>query len=38
MGAVNFLTATGLFRGQSPEFFTVIQGLAQNADAARRGR
>ncbi len=37
MGAVNFLTATGLFRGQSPEFFTVLQGLAQSADAARRG-
>jgi hypothetical protein len=37
MGAVNFLTATGLFRGQSPEFFTELQGLAQNADAARRG-
>jgi len=36
MGAVNFLTATGLFRGQSPEFFTELHGLAQNADAARR--
>ncbi len=36
-GAVSFLTATGLFRGQSPEFFAVLQGLAQNADAATSG-
>ncbi len=35
-GAVSFLTATGLFRGQSPEFFTFLQGLAADADAARR--
>jgi len=34
MGAVNFLTMTGLFRGQSPEFFAVLTGLAKDADAA----
>jgi len=34
MGAVNFLTMTGLFRGQSQEFFDVVTGLAQDADAA----
>jgi hypothetical protein len=34
MGAVTFLTNTGLFRGQSPEFFAVLTGLAQDADAA----
>jgi hypothetical protein len=34
MGAVNFLTMTGLFRGQSPEFFAVLTELAQDADAA----
>jgi len=33
-GAVNFLTMTGLFRGQSPEFFAVLTGLAKDADAA----
>ncbi len=27
----------GLFIGQSPEFFTVLTGLAQAADAARHG-
>jgi Ferritin-like domain len=36
MGVVNFLTAMGLFRGQSPEFFRVLNGLAEEADAARR--
>ena len=35
-GAVNFLTATGLFRGQSPEFFSLLQGLAKDADAAQK--
>jgi hypothetical protein len=35
MGAVKFLTDTGLFRGQSAEFFTVLTGLAKAADAAR---
>lgn len=38
MGVVNFLTAMGLFKGQSPEFFTTLQDLAQDADSARRGR
>ncbi len=37
MGARSFLTATGLFRGQSPAFFAVLTELAQAADAARRG-
>jgi hypothetical protein len=36
MGAVNFFVADGLFRGQSPEFFTFMKGLARAADAARR--
>lgn len=35
MGVVKFLTDTGLFRGQSAEFFTVLTDLAQAADAAR---
>jgi hypothetical protein len=34
MGAVKFLTADGLFKGQSKEFFAVLIGLAQAADAA----
>jgi Ferritin-like domain len=37
MGAVNALTADGLFIGQSAEFFTVLAGLAKAADAARHG-
>jgi hypothetical protein len=37
MGAVKALTDDGLFRGQVPEFFTVLQGLAEAADAARHG-
>ena len=37
MGVVTFLTAMGLFRGQSAEFFTFMTNLAQQADAARRG-
>jgi hypothetical protein len=36
MGVVRFLTAMGLFRGQSPAFFTTMTMLAQQADAARR--
>lgn len=36
MGVVKFLTDTGLFRGQSAEFFTVLNDLASAADAARR--
>ncbi len=34
-GALAFLTADGLFRGQSPAFFTFMGGLATEADAAR---
>jgi hypothetical protein len=37
MGALDALTADGLFIGQSPEFFTVLKGLAKAADAARPG-
>jgi hypothetical protein len=37
MGALNFLTTMGLFRGQSPAFFHYMRGLAVHADAARRG-
>ena len=35
-GAVKGLTASGLFRGQSPAFFSFLTQLAQEADAARR--
>lgn len=38
MGAVKFLTDTGLFRGQSSGFFAVLTKLAREADAARSGR
>jgi hypothetical protein len=37
MGAVKALTANGLFRGQSPEFFAALTQLAEAADAARHG-
>jgi hypothetical protein len=37
MGAVKALTNDGLFIGQSREFFAVLAGLAQAADAARHG-
>jgi len=37
MGAVKFLTDTGLFRGQSDAFFALLKDLAEAADAARRG-
>jgi hypothetical protein len=37
MGVVRFLTAMGLFIGQSPEFFAFMTRLAQEADNARRG-
>jgi hypothetical protein len=37
MGALKFLTDMGLFIGQSPEFFEFMKGLAEEADAARRG-
>jgi hypothetical protein len=36
MGAVNALTADGLFIGQSSDFFATLTGLAKAADAARR--
>jgi len=36
MGAVNSLTASNLFLGQSPAFFTYLNGLAAAADAAQR--
>jgi hypothetical protein len=35
MGALQFLTADGLFRGQSPQFFAFMTDLAQEADAAQ---
>ncbi len=35
MGALQFLTADGLFRGQSPAFFAFMTDLARAADAAR---
>lgn len=38
MGVVKFLTDMGLFMGQSPAFFKVLNDLAQAADAARRGQ
>jgi hypothetical protein len=37
MGVVQFLTASGLFIGQSKEFFAAVTKLAQAADAAQRG-
>jgi hypothetical protein len=37
MGALKALTADGLFIGQSKAFFTVLSGLAAQADAAQRG-
>jgi Ferritin-like domain len=36
MAAIKGLTASGLFIGQSKEFFTTVQGLAEAADAAVR--
>jgi Ferritin-like domain len=36
MGALAFLTAMGLFIGQSPQFFEFMRELAAEADAARR--
>jgi hypothetical protein len=36
MGAVKFLTAMGLFMGQSPAFFEMLGGFAADADNARR--
>jgi len=37
MGVVKFLTAMGLFIGQSAGFFALLKDLAEDADAARRG-
>ena len=37
MGVVKFLTAMGLFIGQSKQFFQLLQDLAEDADKARRG-
>jgi hypothetical protein len=37
VGALNFLTAMGLFIGQSDAFFTYLHSLAVAADAAQRG-
>jgi hypothetical protein len=36
MGAVNALTADGLFKGQSPAFFAFLKQLASEADEAQR--
>jgi hypothetical protein len=36
MGALKALTADGLFIGQSPAFFKVLQDLAEAADDAKR--
>jgi hypothetical protein len=36
MAVVEFLTAMGLFRGQSPGFFAKLKELAREADAAKR--
>ena len=36
MNVVNFLTAMGLFKGQSSLFFKVLRELAEEADEARR--
>ena len=37
MGVVKFLTAMGLFKGQSGAFFRLLRDLAEDADEARRG-
>jgi len=36
-GALKFLTDMGLFIGQTPEFFALMQDLAEDADEAQRG-
>ena len=36
-GALKFLTDMGLFIGQSPDFFALMQDLAEDADEAQRG-
>ena len=35
MGVVEFLTAMGLFKGQSKGFFDALKQLASEADAAK---
>ena len=37
-GALNFLTAMGLFIGQSPQFFALLRDIAEDAEEVRRGR
>ena len=37
MGALKFLTAMGLFIGQTQSFFDFLRDLAEDADAAKRG-
>lgn len=37
-GVVRFLTAMGLFKGQSSAFFELLHDLARDADSARRGQ
>jgi hypothetical protein len=36
MGVVEFLSAMGLFKGQSKGFFEALKQLASEADAAKR--
>jgi hypothetical protein len=36
-GSSKFLEASGLFIAQPPAFFTLLQDLASEADAARHG-
>jgi hypothetical protein len=36
IGAANFLTDRGLFRGQLRAFFALLRDLAEDADDARR--
>ena len=38
MAAVNVLTSTGLFAGQSKKFFAAAHELARAADSAQRGK
>jgi len=38
MRVLKFLSNMGLFIGQSKEFFAFLTDLAEDADAARRGR
>ena len=38
MGTLKFLTDMGQFIGQSPAFFSLLEQLAEEADAAHRGQ